>query len=147
MLVSRDRVTETIRTELRNAVVVERRFTVEQLAGQSGVELRAIRSYMSNDPTEVREPPLSAALSLACVLGPHCVNAILNLIGYVASPAEDAEAGNPARDAANAMAHLARFAQAAADNRIDHTEKPIATEAADHMILILTPYSSLGDAA
>ena len=48
-VVSRNCVIDTMRTLIRNAVVVRRRFTVEQLAELSGVKVRAIRSYMVMD--------------------------------------------------------------------------------------------------
>lgn len=145
-LVTRDCVTETIRRQLRNAVIVERRFTVEQIANESGVSLRAVRTYMANDPSEVREPCLSAALSIAVVLGSRSVNAILALIGYVATPLEEGERVQPMQLVAEAMSDLSAIAAAAVDNRFDHIELPTVQNAADHMIEILTPISSRGAA-
>lgn len=146
-IVTRDRVTDAIRTELRTVVTIERTRSVEQIAAASGVPVRAIRTYMANDPGELREPPLSAALSIAVVLGSRAVNVILALIGYVGQPVDEVEEAAPMELVAGAMAEMATIARAAADNRFDHTERPVIREAADHMIEILTPISSLGRAA
>lgn len=147
-VVSRNCVIETIRALLRNAVVVRRRFTVEQLADLSGVKVRAIRSYMAMDEGEVREPSLSAALSLATVLGTEAVNSILALMGYGgATPLDEASDAHPMQDVAKVMGSFNTFVQAAADDRIDHLERPIVKEATDTIIATLIPYSSMGDAA
>ena len=98
-IVSRNRVIETLRPILRAAVVIERRFTAEQLAELSGVKTRAIRSYMAQDEGEAREPSLSSALSLAVVLGPAAVNSILSIIGYGGAKAlDDADEPQPMQD-------------------------------------------------
>lgn len=146
-LVSRDRVIGAVRMALRNAIIVERSVTVEQLSGAAGVPVRTIRSYMANDPGEVREPTLSNALSIACVLGPRAVNAVMALIGYSARPLEDEEGDCPMQVTAQGMAHLSVIATAAADGRIDHIERPGVRNAADMLIQIMTPLSSAGDAA
>lgn len=146
-IVSRDRVTAAIRTELRTAIVVERRLTVDQLATASGVSVRAIRSYMANDAGEVREPCLSSALSIAVVLGTRCLNAILALVGYAARPLDEEDQPCPMMIAATSMGHLATIAAAAADGRIDHTEEQPVRAAADMIIATLVPLSSAGNAA
>lgn len=147
-IVSRNCVIETIRPMLRNAVVIQRRFTVEQLAELSGVKVRAIRSYMAMDEGDARQPSLSAAMSLATVLGTPAVNAILALIGYGgAKPLDDADEPQPMQDVAKVMGSFNTFVQAAADGRIDHTEADPVREATDTIIATLIPYSSHGDAA
>jgi transcriptional regulator with XRE-family HTH domain len=146
-IVSRDCVIDVLRRQLHVAVKIERRFTVEQIAAESGVKVRAIRSYMSGDDGEAREPSLSAALSIAVVLGKRTVNAMLATIGYVGMSLEDAEKSGPAMVAAEAMCHLGTFARAAADNTIDHVEEPEAENAVDNVIELLTPFSSRGKAA
>ena len=78
-IVSPDCVRETIQKILRAAQV---RFTDEELSEASGVDARAIKSYR----VEGREPSLSRALSLLCVLGGGDLNRILNLVGYSARP-------------------------------------------------------------
>ncbi|WP_188656409.1 hypothetical protein [Stakelama pacifica] len=147
-IVSRDRVIDTVRPLLRTAIVIERRFTVEDLHRLSGVSVRTIRSYMANDPGEVREPSLSAALSLAVVIGPHAVNAVLAIIGYGnASPMDEPDEREPIRLLINGMAHWAILTRCAADGIIDHTEEADTTKAADGLIAELLPYSSTGKAA
>ena len=146
-IVSRNRVTEVVRIQLHTAVIVERRFTVEQISELSGIKVRAIRSYMANDPEEIREPSLSNALSLAVVLGKKSVNAVLALIGYHAEPLEEAEALSPTIIAATALSDLTVIVNAAADGRIDHKEEPMTTAAADHLIATIWPLSSHRDAA
>lgn len=146
-VVTRDCVIETIRPLLRNAIVVKRRFTAEQLADLSGVKLRAIRSYMDMDEGEVREPSLSSALSLATVLGTDAVNSILAMMGYGgAKPLDEADEAKPMQDMVKAMGALNVFAQAAVDDRIDYTERPQVQEAADTLIATFIPYSTMGDA-
>jgi len=147
-IVSRNRVIETLRPILRTAVVIERRFTAEQLAELSGVKTRAIRSYMAQDEGEAREPSLSSALSLAVVLGPAAVNSILSIIGYGGAKAlDDADEPQPMQDVAKVMGSFNTFVQAAADGRIDHTERAPVKQASDVIIATLLPYSSHGEAA
>jgi len=147
-LVSRDRVIDVVRTLLRSATVVSRTYTAEQIADASGVQLRTVRSYMANDPGEVRKPTLSNALSIAVVLGPRAVNAVLALIGYGgASPLDEPDAIMPMQVIADGMKHFAVIADAAADNRIDHTEEAATRAAADGIIATFLPLSSAGKAA
>ena len=143
-IVSHDRITDVMRRLLRTAIVVERRFTAEQLANDSGVSLSAIRSYMRND--DPKEPSLSNALSIAVVLGQRAVNAILNVIGYSAKPHEDPDALLPMQIVADAFGHFNVIVNAAADNRIDHIEEPATTAAADMLIATVLPLSSAGKA-
>lgn len=147
-LVSRDRVIDVVRPVLRNATVVSKRFSVEQIAELSGVPLRTVRSYMANDASEVREPTLSNALSIACVLGPVAVNGVLALIGYGgAAPLEEGDARQPIQMLIRGAQGWATITRCAADNRIDHIEEPDMTAAADMLIAELVPYSSAGRAA
>lgn len=141
-IVSRNRVMQTMRSILRTAIIIERKWTVEELAIESGVKARAIRSYMSNDEQEWREPPLSSALSLLAIIGNRAVNSAVSIIGYVANPLDSVEARGPAQDAAEALRHVSDFVSCAFDNHIDHVEEPVATAACDNVIELLTPYSS-----
>lgn len=146
-IVSRDRVTVLLRSLLQSRVNIERLMTVEQVSQLSGVKVRAIRSYMANDPLEVREPPLSNALSIAVVLGAPAVNAVLSLIGYGgAQPLDEPDAIAPGTIVAELITHTAPIARAAADGRFDHTEKPITRAAADAIIQAVLPLSSMADA-
>lgn len=146
-LVTSDRVIDVMRRQVRNAVKVSRRFTLEQLSEESGVHVRVLRCWMSDDEDAHREPKLSAALSVAVVLGRPAVNAILATIGYAGSPLDEEDAAGPALAAAEMMGEVARFAKCAADNRIDHTEEDDATTAADNVIELALPFSSKGKAA
>ncbi|QHL91246.1 hypothetical protein GVO57_11025 [Sphingomonas changnyeongensis] len=139
--------TETVRALLQTAILIERKFTAEQVAHLSGLKLRAIRSYMANDPAEIRETPLSSALSIAVVLGGKAVNSILALIGYGgATPLDEPDEISPGVIVAQLIEHTAPIAQAAADGRIDHVERPITRAAADKIIAAVLPLSSMADA-
>lgn len=136
--VSPDRVRNVIQGLLRSAQAMG--VSDQQLEGVSGVKARAIKSYR----VEGREPSLSAALSLAVALGEPAVNAVLSIIGYGARALGDADEKQPMQIAADAMAQLAVIASAAADGRIDHTERPAVTEAADAIIATILPLASAG---
>lgn len=146
-IASRNRVTDALRRELHIAVHVERRLSVPQISEGSGVPVRAIRSYMASDPGELREPSVSAALSIACVMGRRTVNALLAEIGYGgATPLEEPDEMQPMQIVANAFDHFNVIVRAASDNRIDHTEEWATTEAADMLIATVLPLSSAGKA-
>ena len=146
-LVSRERVISTMARLIRNETEVTRRFTLEQLAAESGVDKRVLQSWLSHQPEQQREPKMSAALSVAVVLGRRAVNAVLATIGYVGQPLDEVEAHGPAQDAAEMLGHVTTIVKAAADNRIDHTEEPMTREAADNVIELAMPYSTRGRAA
>jgi hypothetical protein len=114
-----------------------------QLETLSGIPARAIKSYR----VEGREPSLHAALSLAVVIGSPAVNAILALIGYSAHPLDEAGDCDPRQIVADGLRHFTVIAEAAADGRIDHTERPACQQAADKLIEAVMPLSSVGDAA
>jgi hypothetical protein len=146
-IVSADRIIDTMRRLLKQEITVARRFTIEQVSAESGVSIRLLRCWMSNDESENREPKLAAALSVAVVLGRRAVNAILATIGYAGTPLDEEQAAGPALVAAEMMGEVARFAKLAADNRIDHVEEPEATEAADNVIDLALPFSSRAKAS
>ncbi|MDB5550061.1 MAG: hypothetical protein JWL86_45 [Rhizobium sp.] len=139
-IISRDSAAKGMRTVLRDAIIVEKRFTVAGLAARTGIKPRRLEMYMSE--TENKEPPLSVALSILEILKGRAVNDIIAMIGFVGMPIDQSEAKGPAQDAVSAMEEVTRFARCAIDNRIDHVEKPIATDAADNVIELLAPYSS-----
>lgn len=147
-IVSRNRVTDALRTILHIAINVERRFSAVQIAELSGIKVRAVRSYMSPDEADVREPSLSAALSIAVVVGPRAVNSLLSLIGYSgAKPMADEDTQTPMQMVAAMMAPFNTIVQAASDNLFDHQERPSCRDAADQIIATIMPLSSAGDAA
>jgi len=144
-IVARDRVIDCIRRELRVTVAVEKRMTVEQISQASGVAVRAIRTYMENDPTEAREPPTSNMLSIAVVLGERAVNAVLALVGYGgAIPLDEPVDEQPMALVADAMCEVGIIAQAAArgKGRVNHQDQRMVAEAADKIIHDMLPLSS-----
>lgn len=148
-VVTRDRVTQFVRQILFAAVHIEKRFTVVELARLSKIKERKIRSYMANDPGELREPSLSAALSLASVVGPDAVNAILSLILYGGARflGDRAESeGEPMQLVANLMSGVNAITQAAADNDFNADERADLRPVVDQMIARLVPLSSAGAA-
>lgn len=147
-LVARDRVIDWLRFELHRAVHVERRFTVKEIGERSGVSVRRLTSYISSNVSEQREAMLSAAISIAVVLGTDAVNRMLALIGYGgATPLDEAEEKQPMQVVAGVMAPLNIIVQAAANNRWDTEEQVPVREAADLIITHMLPLSSHGDAA
>jgi len=139
-IVGQDRVRQIVQGILRGAQAV---WTDDSLAAASGVPARTIKSYR----VEGKEPSLSNALSLALVIGPTALNAMLAAIGYVARPLEDADAICPAKVVADGLAAFTVIATAAADGRIDHIEEPLCRDAADTIIATVLPLSSAGRAA
>lgn len=144
-LLSDARVRDVLQRELRAAIIVERRFTREQLEKASGVNVHTIDALRSADPAKQRRVTMADAFSLAFVLGERAVNALLALIGYGgAAPLDGQDTFNPVAATANAMGHLAVIARAAADGRIDHIEEPECQLAADALIAEVLPLSSAG---
>lgn len=139
-LVSRDSVRIAVQAALRAAQVEG--WTDGKLEQLSGVPARTIQSYRIDG----KEPSLSNALSLAVVLGPRALNALLALIGYVARPLDEADELNVNALVATGLTHFSTIATAAADGRIDHIEAPICREAADNIIATVMPLSSAGQA-
>lgn len=140
-LVSRDSVRIAVQASLRAAQVEG--WTDAKLEQLSGVPARTIQSYRIDG----KEPSLSNALSLAVVLGPRALNALLALIGYVARPLDEADDLCVNTLVANGLTHFSTIATAAADGRIDHTEAPLCREAADQIIATVMPLSSAANAA
>jgi len=140
-LVSPDRVRLLVQGLLRSAQASG--WTDESLGAATQMKPRRIKAYRTED----KEPPLSAALSLAVVLGPSAINGVLALIGYVARPLDEPDALQPMQIVAAGLAHFNTIAQAAADGRIDHTEENDCRLAADGLIATVLPLSSAGRAA
>lgn len=146
-IVSDERIRNVLREHLGRAINVERRRR-EEIASDSGVNIHQIDALRSREAAKKRPFHAHEMLSLAVVLGPRCVNAVLAVIGYAgASSLDDADVASPALDAVEMMENVTRFARCAADNRIDHTEEPDSTAAADNIIELALPYSSKRTAA
>lgn len=147
-VVSRDRVTTFVRHILYTAVHIEKQYTVVDLARLTRLKERTIRSYMANDEGERREPSLSAALSLASVLGDNAVNAVLSLINYGGARAlNGTDEDSPMALVACLMDGLNHLTQAAADGEFDNGERTDLRPIVDQMIAKLVPLSSAGAAA
>lgn len=140
-LVSRDSVRIAVQAALRAAQVDH--WTDAKLEQLSGIPARTIQSYRIDG----KEPSLSNALSLAVVLGPRALNALLALIGYVARPLDEADELNVNALVATGLTHFSTIATACADGRIDHLEAPQCREAADLIIATVMPLSSAANAA
>ena len=134
--ISPERVVPVLQALLRGALADG--INDDQLERLSGVKARAIKSYR----VDGKQPRLSSALSLAVALGPDAVNAVMAIIGYVATPLEGGPTSQPMELVAGVMQRLSTIATAASDNHFDHIEKPTVEGAADDIIEILTPISS-----
>lgn len=140
-LVSPDRVRLVVQGVLRAAQ--QDGWKDPDLARLSGVCGRTIKSYR----VEGKEPSLSNALSLAVVIGPRAVNAVLAIIGYGgAAPLDEEDERAPGQIVASVMKHFSVIATAAADGRFDHLERPGCQAASDQIIAELLPLSSAGEA-
>jgi hypothetical protein len=94
---------------------------LEDLARESGVKARTIRSYM--DAENPVEPPLSNALAILCVLGRPCFSRVLNLYGYDAVAHEEPDELEIIEIIPIATASLAEAAVILKDRRIDPHER------------------------
>lgn len=141
-IVSDERMRNELRKALHTAINVERSTTREGLANDSGVNVHTIDMILSRDPAKKRPIHANQMLSLVFAAGPRAVNTVLALIRYAGTSLDNPQAHRPAMDVANMMGEVAKLAVFAADNVIDHTEEPDATEAADNVITLALPYSS-----
>lgn len=141
-IVSDERMRNELRKAIYTAIHIERSATRESLANDSGVNIYTIDQILSQDRAKHRPIHAHQMLSLAFAAGPRTINTVLGVIGYAGSPLGEAQAHGPALAAAEMMENVARFARCAADNRIDHVEEPVSTEAADNVISLALPYSS-----
>jgi len=146
-IVSDERIRNKLRERIHRAMHVERRFTRETLATETGVNIHTIDAITSHDVAKHRRIATEDALSIAYVLGDGAINALLNLFGYgSAQPIDCPDPSRPMVIVASCMKHFAVIADAASDDRIDHTEEAPVADAADHLIALVTPLSSAGRA-
>ena len=141
-IVSDERVRDVLRRHIGTAINVERTLTRQQVAEDSGVNVHTIDAITSRDPGKNRRICFGDAMSIAYVIGPRAVNALLALIGWVGKSLDEPDQVNPMTIAAESMQHLAVIAAAAADGRIDHTEQSSTQHAADLLIATVMPLSS-----
>jgi hypothetical protein len=140
-LLSHDRVCTVFQGVLRAAQVAG--WTDEALFQATGIPARTIQSYR----IEGKEPCAANLLALVCVLGKSGVNPMLALIGWTATPLDEPDTLDPRRLIADVLPHVSVLAEAAADGRIDHTERAQCRAAADQIIATVMPLSSAGEAA
>lgn len=141
-LAGRDRVRCVVQGMLRAAQ--QQGWTDDSLHAASGVPARTIKSYR----VEGKEPCLTNALSIGCVLGSQAINAVLALVGYGgAKPLDEEREDAPGAIVATVMRHFSTIATAAADGRFDHVERPGCQLAADQIIATMLPLSSAGQAS
>lgn len=142
--VSDERIRNVLRRELHRAINMDRRFTRSELEEETGVTVHQIDQILSRDAAKKRRVTVEDAFSLAEALGDRCIQALIATLGYVGRPRSEADARRPMAIVANCMGHLSTIAQAAADDNIDHIEAPDTADAADMIIVELTPLSSMG---
>lgn len=147
-LFSDERLRNVLRRQIDRVINVERTRTRQQLADDSGVNIYAIDAIMSADVAKKRRVAIEDAFSLAYSIGERAVNALLMEIGYGgASRLTDPAAPDYSHLIADGLSDLSVIASALADGRIDHTERPGTTQAADHLIATVLPLSSAGGRA
>lgn len=131
-----DRISEALSKVLQR--VQREGKTDEELEADTGVNRHTIKAYRLLS----RKPSLGAGLMIASAIGPWAVNRILNVVQFQAKPLGEEDTLQPMQLVADAIGHLGVIGQAAADGRIDHTEVPMTTEAADKLIATVLPLSS-----
>jgi len=141
-IISDAAIRKVLAREMDRAINIDREFTRTELATESGVNIHTIDAIRTNDFAKHRRVTLEDAFSIAHTLGERTMNALLSRLGYVARRIDDPEAAQPMQVVADGMVQLAVIAGAAADGKIDHTEEPMTTEAADRLIAVVLPLSS-----
>jgi hypothetical protein len=144
-ITSDERIRNALRRHIRRALDTHA-FTRASLEKESKVSIHTIDHILTNDPAKHRRVAAEDALCLAYVLGDDAVAALVGCIHYTASRPDDGRAAAPGRIVAAGIAAFSTIANAAADGRIDHTERPACRDAADMIIATVLPLSSAGDA-
>ncbi|WP_333837953.1 hypothetical protein [Novosphingobium sp.] len=142
-LVSDERLQEWLRSQIHRVINVERAMTRDELARAAGITTSVLDAIRKTDGGR-RKVGAGVALSLCYAMGTSHVNGLLALIGYGgAARIDDVEEGDIRNLVADLLPGLSVIGEAAKDGRIDHTEEPVTTKAADEMIARLLPLSSL----
>lgn len=146
-LFSDERLRNALRLQIDRVINVEGSRTRQQLAADSGVNIYAIDAIMSADKAKQRRVAVEDAFSLAYTIGDRAVNALLMVMKY-GGAARLSEPAEPdfSHLIADGLSDLSVIATALADGRIDHTEVPMTTQAADHLIATVLPLSTAGRA-
>ncbi|MEG3086152.1 hypothetical protein [Sphingomonas sp. PB4P5] len=144
-LFSDERLRNALRRQIDRAINIDHDFTRQTLADDSGVNIHCIDAILSRDVAKKRRLAIEDAFSLAHTIGDRAVNALLAVMGYAgAHRTDEPDLPQPMQIVADGMKHFAIVAEAAADNRIDHTEADRTTAAADAIIATFLPLSSAG---
>lgn len=141
-LVSDAAIRDVLRRELQRALHIEKTFTRQSLANESGVSIDIIDAIISRDAAKHRRLKIDDVFSLCHELGGRAVNALLSAIAYGAYPLDEAGAPNLSEIVPGGMEHFAVIARALADGKVDEDEKPDVTVAADALVDTVTPLSS-----
>lgn len=136
--IGRDRARETMQRILRAAQA--RQIDDVQLGQLAQLKPRYIKSLRVED----KVPNMAAMLCIASSLGKWAVNEVLALIRYTSSPLEEEDRLSPMAIVAGCLGPMATIADAALDNRFDHTEEDSCRIAADMIIATVLPISSAG---
>jgi hypothetical protein len=147
-IVSDERIRNALRRQIDIAINVKRDFTRQQLSDESGVNIFCIDQITSDDVAKHRRIKIADAFSLAAVIGPSAVNALIAVMGYDGAR-RTSDRPNPdySHIICDGLRDFSVIAAALADGRIDHTEERPTTEAADHLIATVMPLSSAGRVA
>jgi hypothetical protein len=111
---------ETLRRLMGGAFGRGRRFSFEEGAELLGMKERHLRAIADGE----QRAGLNQGLSIAGLIGPAAVNALLASVGYLgAKPAEAAAAASPFETLGGKGKGLACLSTALSDGRIDHVER------------------------
>lgn len=143
-VVSDDSIRDALRRHISRTISIDRSLTRAQLAAESGVNVHTIDAMLTREPEKHRRICFAEGLSLAWVMGPPAVSALLGLIGWIGRPEDEVEQPNPMLIVAGAMSRLSVITTHAADGVIDHLEQPDTQKAADELIAFVLPLSSAG---
>lgn len=134
LLISHDAAMDDLRALVRARCLDDRRPSLKQLAGLSGVKLSRLRKLVENDPLERRGLNLGEVLSIWRVLGEDAVSLCLDRIGMRAESVEG-EAERLSHAAAEMVGAGADLVKIAADGDIDADEADEAIAASDRAIM------------
>lgn len=118
-LIGQEAAARAIADALRLWVGAGRRYSLAAVAAAGGIPERTVKSYRAGETT----PSFANFLTLAGVLGPQFFNACLRGLPFEVR-ATDPDDTTPQELLADVCGFSAGLAQALADGRIDHRERP-----------------------